>query len=150
MTSPDSLLDDLAGLSLTATEWRGVHDELAAIDPDSIDMTKLSQIVFEAKVRQKFHAGRSASSLAPTKQTSALPWVGAACGLLLLVVGTLLGGGAILVGVVALSLGVLGVAVAGSRVAHRRIDAKSDAEIVETRPAPAFVLSTVEELRGRS
>lgn len=137
-------------MRLTESEWADVHDELAALQGSAPDLTRQTQIVFEAKVRQKFHAGRSSSTLAPTKQTSALPWVGAICGLMLLVVGALLGGGAILVVIVVLSLGVMGVAVAGSRVAHRRLDARRDDDVEETVPVPAAVRDIVERLEAAS
>lgn len=150
MSTPESPLGDLLSMQLTESEWGDVHEELAALEGNAPDLTRQTQIVFEAKVRQKFHAGRSSSTLAPTKQTSALPWVGAVCGLLLLVVGTLLGGGAILVVIVVLSLGVMGVAVAGSRVAHRRLEAQKDEDIEETVPIPPAVRAIVERLETAS
>lgn len=146
MSRPESPLHDLLSMQLTENEWTEVHDDLAGLDPSDPDPTAVSQIVFEAKVRQRFHAGRSSSTLAPTKQTSALPWVGAVCGLTLLVVGGLLGGGAILIGVVALSLGVMGVAVAGSRVAHRRIEDRDKDEVDDTVSIPEKVEELVQHL----
>lgn len=152
MAAQESLLDELEAMKLTAQEWDSVHADLVELrtDPDdSPEASRLSHIVFEAKVRQRFHAGRSSSSLAPTKQTSALPWVGLVCAALLIAVGDLLGGGIILVAIVVLSVGVLGVAVAGSRVAHRnKNDDQEEFEPVVEIPAP--VVSAIQDLRSRS
>lgn len=143
-----SLLDDLAAMQLTAREWAEVETGLRLLAPEDPDQTRLSQIVFEARVQQRFHAGRAASTLPPTKQTSALPWVGAACGLLLLAVGGLLGGGVVLVAVAALSVGVFAVAFAGSRVAHRR--AETPVEVEPAIPMPPPVQEAAARLRGHS
>lgn len=145
MSDVESLLDDLAAMSLATQEWAAIDAQLATLDPADPDEDELAQVVFEARVQQRFHAGRASSTLPPTKQTSALPWVGAVCGLLLLVVGGLLGGGAVLVGVALLGLGVFAVAFAGSRVAHRR--AETTEEVEPAVPMPEAVRSTVDRLR---
>lgn len=114
------LLDDLSRFRLTETEWQEVHGALAEIGgADETVVDRVSQVVFEANIQGRFHGGRARSSLPPTKQTSALPWVGLLCALLLLAVGGALGGGVVLLIVAALAVGVFVVAFAGSRVAHR-------------------------------
>ena len=110
--------------------------------------TEASQVVFEARVQARFQAGRAASTLPPTKQTSALPWVGLVCGALVLVVGGALGGGPVFVAVALLGLFVFGIALAGSRVAHRSgaEAARQPAEPAE--PVPAAVVARIDELRA--
>lgn len=144
MTEAESLLDDLEAMTLTPAEWEDVRAELTGLDASDPGQVRLSQIVFEARVRQRFHAGRASSTLPPTKQTSALPWVGLVCAALLLVVGGMLGGGLVLFGVLVLSLGVFGVALAGSRVAHRRRDEPESEPPVAM---PASVRDAVQRLR---
>lgn len=126
------LRNDLASLRLTAAAW----DRLAAladdVDPsDATTLAPLSQAVFEARVQRRFAQGRATSTLPPTKQVSILPWVGLACGGLLLAVGASLGGGLVSLAVGLLSLGVFVVAFAGSRVAHRHrgADRNPDGEV---------------------
>ncbi len=85
--------------------------------------TLLSQALFEAKVRGRFTRdlrGRAtAPKLVPTKRTSALPIVGLICGLPILAIGWLLGGGLVLAVAIVFELFILVVAVAGSRMAHQ-------------------------------
>jgi hypothetical protein len=85
--------------------------------------TLLSQALFEAKVRGRFTRdlrGRSAApKVVPTKRTSALPIVGLICGLPILAIGWLLGGGLLLAFAIVFELFILVVAVAGSRMAHQ-------------------------------
>ena len=104
------LLDDLSRLRLPIEEWEVVSRDLALVGGDADDrVDRVSQIVFEANVQGRFHGGRAASTLPPTKQTSALPWVGLFCALLLLAVGGALGGGVVLLIVAALAAGVTGI-----------------------------------------
>ena len=141
----DHLLDELAAMRLRPSEWATVAEQLRDIGPPDVDA--VSQVVFEARVQRRFRAGRATSTLTPTKQTSALPWVGLVCGGLLLAVGGALGGGPVLLGVALLGVFVFGVAMAGSRVTHARprIDRVTSAEAPE--PMPADVATEVERLR---
>lgn len=96
------------------------NDEVVAIKAST---TLLSQALFEAKVRGKFTRdlrGRaSAPKIAPTKRTSVLPIVGVVCGLPILAIGWMLGGGLVLAFAVAFELFILVIALAGSRLAHQ-------------------------------
>lgn len=132
-------------MRLEPDQWAEVVRGLRALDPSDPDLDRLSQIVFEARVQARFAGPRGGGTLAPTKQTSALPWVGLACGAILLVVGGALGGGAVLAGVVVLGVFVFGIALAGSRVAHRRRDARDGGTPVGPMPPPVGEL--VSELR---
>lgn len=143
------LLDDLARLRLPPTEWDAVQSSLRDIGPGEEDVvSRVSQVVFEANVQGRFHGGRAASTLPPTKQTSALPWVGLLCAFLLLAVGGALGGGVVLLIVAALALGVFVVAFAGSRVAHRDRSGGDDEPSEPAAPAPPGVVSEISRLRA--
>lgn len=143
------LLDDLARLRLPEDDWERVTRDLAPVVAGADDtVERVSQIVFEANVQGRFHGGRAASTLPPTKQTSALPWVGLFCALLLLAVGGALGGGVVLLIVAALAAGVFVVAFAGSRVAHRPRPGAADAEKSGPPvPAPPGVVREISRLR---
>ena len=141
------LLDDLAGMRLSPSEWESVEDALGRIDPDAPDAVgRVSQVVFEARIQRRFHGGRAASTLPPTKRTSALPWVGLVCGGLLLAVGGALGGGAVFLGVALLGLFVFGIAMAGSRVTHARAGDTS-APVEPPVPMPPSTTALVDILR---
>lgn len=143
------LLDDLARLRLPADDWDAVSQDLAPIADDADDtVERVSQVVFEANVQGRFHGGRAASTLPPTKQTSALPWVGLFCALVLLAVGGALGGGVVLLIVAALATGVFVVAFAGSRVAHRPRSGGDDVPPSGPPvPAPPAVVAEISRLR---
>lgn len=142
------LLDDLSRLRLPPEEWATVRNALEDIDHEGVDVAdRVSHVVFEANVQARFHGGRASSTLPPTKQTSALPWVGLSCALLLLGVGGALGGGVVLLIVGALAAGVFGVAFAGSRVAHRRPRETDDVPTQPPVPAPQGVTVEISRLR---
>ena len=140
----DELLDELAAVRLRPDRWAEVETQLRRVAPG--DEAALSQVVFEARIQRRFQAGRATSTLPPTKQTSALPWVGLVCGGLLLAVGWALGGGIVLVGVGALGLLVFVVAMAGSRVTHARVGPAGAPGEPATGP-PASVSARLDELR---
>jgi hypothetical protein len=102
--------------------------------------TLLSQALFEAKVRGRFTRelrGRAtAPVIAPTKRTSALPVVGLICGLPILAIGWLLGGGVVLAFAIVFEVFILVIAVAGSRLAHEPDGVDDGAEPPTAPPAP--------------
>ena len=142
----DHLLDELAAMRLRAGEWASVAEQLRRLGPADVDA--VSQVVFEARVQRRFRAGRAASTLPPTKQTSALPWVGLVCGGLLLAVGGALGGGPVLVGVALLGVFVFGIAMAGSRVTHARPRVERVPSAEPPVAMPADVAGEIERLRA--
>lgn len=151
-TELSRLLAELPTMSLLPSDWDAIASQLHTVADgggDGIDeaIDRLSQLSFEARVQRRFHAGRASSSLPPTKQTSALPWVGGICAGLLGLVGGSLGGGPVLAGVAVLAVFVFGVALAGSRIAHRGRGNAAAASGDEPVPAPAPVLVLIDRLR---
>lgn len=143
------LLTEVPALRLRPGDWEEIDRLLAGIERgDLAGVEELSQVVFEARVRRRFHGGRSGAAVVPTKQTSVLPWVGLICGALLVTVGALLGGGVILVGIVGLGVFVFGIAWAGSRVAHRGADDAADPG-QQPVPIPDAVAVRVNAMRHR-
>ena len=140
------LLDELARMELRPGQWSSVAAQLDAVERDDVDA--LSQVVFEARVQRRFRGGRAASTLPPTKQTSALPWVGLVCALLLLAVGGALGGGPVLAGVAVLGVLVFVVAMAGSRVTHARPGVGSSVPAEPAVPPPPEVSRRLDALRA--
>lgn len=125
------LAAELPGLRLRPDGWAEVAAVLERIEAgETSAVERLSRVTFEARIDGRLGGGRRAPGVVPTKQTSALPWVGLACAVLVSVVGGALGGGAVLVGALALAVAVFAVALAGSRVAHRsdRDDGAGDHE----------------------
>ncbi|MGK2929083.1 MAG: hypothetical protein ACSLFO_05840 [Acidimicrobiales bacterium] len=146
-------LDDLARMHLRPSEWAATEEELRTVANGAPDPVQhVSQVVFEAKIKNRFQAGRARSTLPPTKQTSVLPWVGLVCGALLLAVGGALGGGPVLVGVALLGVFVFGIAMAGSRVTNNRPSAGRSTGGPEPEepatPMPPSVVAVVEHLRS--
>ncbi len=160
MTAPDSgsnprgVLDDLREMRLPAAEWSRIETEVrhlcdAAAGGVDVDQ-EVTQLVFEARVQRRFQGGRRAGTLPPTKQTTALPWVGLGCGALVLAVGGALGGGPVLVAVALLGLFVFGIALAGSRVAHRRREDDPGSAAAVPTSIPPGLDELVQRLRRRS
>lgn len=144
------LLSEVRSLRLRPDDWDSIDDHLAAIEAgDRSRIDQLSQDVFEARVRGRFDRRRAGAAVVPTKQTSALPWVGLVCGALLVAVGALLGGGLILWGIVGLGVFVFGIAFAGSRVAHRDRGGDAEADVVEPVPIPDAVALRVNAIGRR-
>lgn len=144
------VLADLEGQRFDPVGWtevdaaaRQLEDALAYDDGVAIRAatTLLSQAAFEGKVRGRFTRdlrGRSAPVVAPTKRTSVLPVVGLVCGLPILLIGWLLGGGLVLAFAIVFELFILVVAVAGSRVAHRSPTNPDDGAEPPTDPPEAL------------
>ena len=145
MSQLRDLLDELRALRLRPADWDLLDGLLAELEdgaPGAAD--RVRQAVFESRVRGRLGGGRQAPAVGPTKQVSALPWVGLVCALALFGVGGLLGGGVVLLGVAALSLFVFVVAMAGSRVAHRS-GGDADDEPAPT-PIPASVQARIDRI----
>lgn len=142
------LLDELGPMLLLPVDWERIAIELEFVERgDDTAVARLSQITFEARIERRFHGGRADSTLPPTKQTSALPWVGLVCGGLLLAVGGSLGGGAVFVGVALLGVFVFGIAMAGSRVAHRNLGRPETSPADDPTPAPPEVDALIASIR---
>ncbi|MDY7104133.1 MAG: hypothetical protein S0880_23360 [Actinomycetota bacterium] len=132
------LAAELPGLRLRPSAWAEVAAALDRIEAGEREaVSRLSRVSFEARIDGRLGGGRRAPGVVPTKQTSALPWVGLVCGLLVAGVGGALGGGPVLLAAVVLAVAVFLVAFAGSRVAHRS-DRKGPApdEVPEAPPVP--------------
>ncbi len=150
----ERVLDELLEARLLPGDWAMIGVELQAVVEERGDtghrpeaVHRLAQVTFEARIQQRFHGGRSATTLPPTKQTSALPWVGLVCGGVLLLVGGSLGGGPVFVGVALLGLFVFGIAMAGSRVAHRHVPTPDDGPSEAPVAMPEDVAVLVRRLR---
>lgn len=152
------LLAEVPSLRLRPADWAEIDRLLAQLEEGQIAdgpleegqigrVEELSQVVFEARVRRRFQGARTGADVVPTKQTSALPWVGLVCGALLVGVGALLGGGVILAGIVALGVFVFAIAFAGSRVAHRGRDVETEQAAEPPVAIPDVVAVRVNALR---
>ena len=88
-----------------------------------------------------------AAVVTATKQTSALPAVGAVCGVLLCGLGYLIGGGLVLVATAAFGLFIFGVAVAGTRTNAERTEDRLARRASPTRealePPPVAVVQAI-------
>lgn len=144
----DHVLREIDAARLVPADWATVDGLLGQLEAGDDVVDQLTTVLFEAKVRTRFSGQRASASLPPTKQTSVLPLVGVICGGMLVGVGTLLGGGVILAGIVALGVFVFGIAFAGSRVAHRDDPGARDEEAVAVEPMPASVAGRVAALRA--
>jgi len=155
-------LDDLGRAQLAATAWPAVAGDLArlatAVERGDAGLVRtalvpVAQATFEGKVRGRLAgAGRSAPLVAPTKQTSALPYVGAASAVLLLVIGYLLGGWPVAAVTAVLALGILAVALAGTRTSNdRRAQRRAQGlapSMEPTEPAPIVVTDAIARIEA--
>ena len=154
-------LTDLRNVQLASTAWPAVAGDLGKLasavdhgDEQAIRsaLVPVSQAAFEGKVRGRLAAaGRPAPVVVGTKQTSALPAVGAVSAAILVGVGYALGGWAVAAGTAVLGLLILVVALAGTRtnrdrVALRRSSLSPNAE--STEPAPRMVLEAIKEIEA--
>jgi hypothetical protein len=125
-------LTDLQQAQLAATAWPVVAGDLARLaaaveraDSDLVraSLVPISQATFEGKVRGRLAgADKPAAMVVATKQTSALPAVGAASAAILILIGYLLGGWAVAAGTAVFALFIFGVALAGTRTTKDRVD----------------------------
>jgi hypothetical protein len=87
-----------------------------------------------------------------TKQTSALPLVGAVCGGLLIILGYLLGGWLVAAGTAVFALFIFGVALAGTRTNLDRTQARQARGLAPsaepTEPAPRLVAELVTSIES--
>jgi hypothetical protein len=87
-----------------------------------------------------------------TKQTSALPIVGAVCGVLICGLGYLIGGGLVLVATAVFGLFIFGVAVAGTRTNAERTEDRLARRASPTRealqPPPLAVVEAIGRLEA--
>lgn len=150
-------LRDLRVARLAPTAWPAVAGDLALLAAtlergDEAGarqaLLPLAQVGFEGKVRSRLaSADRRAAVVTATKPTSSLPLVGAVCGLLLMGLGYLLGGGLVLLGTALFALFIFGVAVAGTRTnAERtedRVARRASPTRVQLEPAPSAVVQAI-------
>ena len=157
------VLADLRRAHLAETAWPAVAGDLArlasAIGHDDeravrAALLPLTQAAFEGKVRGRLAAAdRRAAVVSATKPTSSLPVVGAVCGVLLLGLGYLIGGGLVLVGTALFALFIFGVAVAGTRTNVDRLEERRARRLSPTReltePAPPIVVEALARIEGQ-
>lgn len=157
-------LTDLRSVKLAATAWPAVAGDLGKL-ASAVDhgdeaavrntLVPVSQAAFEGKVRGRLAAaGGHAAVVIGTKQTSALPFVGAASAALLVLVAWSLGGWLLAAGTALLGLFILAVALAGTRTnrdraAQRRANLAPSAEPTEHAPlVVAEAIAKIESLLG--
>jgi hypothetical protein len=152
-----STLGDLRAARLPNATWAAMAGELARLGAgvtkgDDVlvgrALIPLSRVAYEGKVRSRLAgADRRAAVVVATKPTSALPWVGGACGLLLMALGYALGGLPILIVTTVFALFILGVAVAGTRTNAERTEDRRARRASPTReslePPPAAVIEAI-------
>ena len=156
-------LTDLRQTRLAATAWPVVAGDLArlavAVERSDADLARtslvpLSQATFEGKVRGRLAgADKPAAMVVATKQTRALPWVGAVSAAVLILIGYLLGGWVVAAGTSVFALFIFGVAVAGTRTANDRVDQRRRRGLAPTmeptEPAPTVVADTIAKIEAR-
>ncbi len=135
-------LTDLRQAHLAATAWPVVAGDLArlaaAVERGDGDLARaslvpISQATFEGKVRGRLAgADKRAAMVVATKQTSALPLVGAVSAAILIVIGYLLGGWLVAAGTTVLALFVFGVALAGTRTTKDRLELRRSRGLAPT------------------
>jgi hypothetical protein len=155
-------LADVRTVRLAATAWPAVAGDLgglaAAVDRSDeaavrSALVPVSQAAFEGKVRGRLAAAdKPAAMVVATKQTSALPLVGAVCGGLLIVLGYLLGGWLVAAGTAVFALFIFGVALAGTRTNLDRTQARQARGLAPsaepTEPAPRLVAELVTSIES--
>jgi len=156
-------LADLRVGQLAATAWPVVAGDLARLD-SALDhgdvasvraaLVPIAQATFEGKVRGRLAgANRAAAYVTATKQTSALPAVGAVSAALLIVVGYLLGSWPVAAGTAVFSLFIFGVAYAGSHSNRERLERRQAQAFSPTKertePAPRVVAEAIENINQR-
>jgi hypothetical protein len=162
VTQVRTSLQDLRLARLSGTAWPAVAGDLARlaaavdhVDRASVEqaLVPVSRTAYEGKVRRRLAgAGGRAAVVSATKKTSALPIVGAICGVLICGLGYLIGGGLVLVATAQFGLFIFGVAVAGTRTNAERTEdrlarrASPTREVLE--PAPAAIVQVIARLEA--
>jgi hypothetical protein len=155
-------LQDLRLARLSATAWPAVAGDVARLaaavdhaDPAAVEqaLVPVSRTAYEGKVRRRLAgAGGRAAVVTATKQTSALPIVGAVCGVLICGLGYLIGGGLVLVATAVFGLFIFGVAVAGTRTNAERTEDRLARRASPTRealqPPPLAVVEAIGRLEA--
>jgi hypothetical protein len=151
---------DLRVAHLAATAWPVVAGDLARLaravergDGDAVRkaLVPISQASFEGKVRGRLAgANRAAAYVAATKQTSALPLVGAVSAAVLMLVGYLLGGWPVLLGTAVFALFIFAIAYAGSHTNSDRLEHRHAQSLAPTKertePAPSVVAEAITQI----
>lgn len=157
------VLADLRIAQLAATAWPVVAGDLARLDRAlergevaavRAALIPISQATFEGKVRGRLAgANRAAAYVTATKQTSALPAVGAVSAALLMLVGYLLGGWPVAAGTAVFSLFIFAVAYAGSHSNRERLERRHAQGLSPTKertePVPSVVAEAIESINQR-
>ena len=156
-------LADLRVTHLAATAWPVVAGDLGRLahavehgDDESVRkaLVPISQATFEGKVRGRLAgSNRAAAYVAATKQTSALPFVGAVSGAILIVVGYLLGGWLVAAGTAVFALFIFGVAYAGSHTNRDRVERRQREGMAptmeRTEPVPSVVAEAIDRIEAQ-
>lgn len=156
-------LSDLRQARLAVTAWPDVAGDLArltvAVERGDNDLARaslvsISHATFEGKVRGRLAgAGRPAAMVVATKQTSALPLVGAMSAFLLIAIGYLLGGWLVAAGTTVFAAFIFLVALAGTRTAADRLEGRRRPSPSKTvgppEPPPASVLEAITRIEAR-
>jgi hypothetical protein len=156
-------LADLRVAHLAATAWPVVAGDIGRLahaaehgDDESVRkaLVPISQATFEGKVRGRLAgSNRAAAYVAATKQTSALPFVGAVSGAILIVVGYLLGGWLVAAGTAVFALFIFGVAYAGSHSNRDRVERRQREALAptmeRTEPIPTVVAEAITKIEAQ-
>ena len=156
-------LVDLRGAQLAATAWPVVAGDLArlavAVERTDADLVRaslvpISQATFEGKVRGRLAgADKAAARVVATKQTSALPYVGAVSAALLIGIGYLLGGWAVAAVTSVLALFIFGVALAGTRTTKDRVEQRRRRGLAptmeSTEPVPTVIADAIAKIESQ-
>ena len=156
-------LVDLRRAQLAATAWPVVAGDLArlavAVERTDADLVRaslvpISQATFEGKVRGRLAgADKAAARVVATKQTSALPYVGAVSAALLIGIGYLLGGWAVAAVTSVLALFIFGVALAGTRTTKDRVEQRRRRGLAptmeSTEPVPTVIADAIAKIESQ-
>lgn len=156
-------LGDLRVTHLAATAWPVVAGDLGRLasavergDEEAVRtaLVPVAQATFEGKVRGRLAgAGRAAAYVATTKQTSALPVVGAGSAVVLIGVGYLIGGVPIAALTALFAVFIAAVAYAGSHSNRARRERRQALALAPTKertePVPLVVREAIARIEGQ-
>ncbi len=155
-------LSDLRAVHLAATAWPAVAGDLswlaAAVERADAEVVRttlnpVAQATFEGKVRGRLAAADSPAALViATKQTSALPAVGALSAALLIGIGYLLGGSLVAALAAVFALFIFGVALAGTHTTKDHVDQRRRRGLAPTmgptEAAPVVVADAISRIEA--